>query len=147
MKTFMFMLLLSTTLVIAVTITFISCGSSNPVSDTTKDNSFLIGKWVNVVDTVWSAEVSRVNNNMNDTTYHPHLPDHYWDTITFIDPKHCITGTLKDTMTFWFKDTLSTRWIILEGLEDHRWLGTASFPFEIIGSCIRMKLYVYSKIN
>lgn len=122
----------------------ISCAQNNPnplINDSTP-NQFLIGTWVNVVDTVWTMDV-----NLYDTNYTPQKPSKYWDTITFIDSIRCITGVaVKDTQTYWFEDSLSTKWIIIRGLEDHTWMAQTAFPFEIKGSCISMKPYIYSKL-
>lgn len=115
----------------------VSCDekSSNPVARTEISDFSLIGTWVNVIDTVWRVQVNLFENYC-DTNYIPYKPSNYWDTITFVDSIHCITGAaLKDTQTYWFEDTLSTRYFVIRGLEDHKWMGQTTFPFEMIGSC------------
>jgi len=145
MKTKQFLL---TTLLLS-TLIVVSCSetSTNSLSQTETSKSSLIGTWININDTIWTMNVTLIGNTY-DTNYIPQKSSHYWDTITFIDSTHCITGVaLKDTQTYWFQDTLSTRYIIIRGLEDHKWIGQTAFPFEKIGSCIIMKPYIYSKID
>lgn len=136
--------------IFTVSLFIVSCSDivpSSPVAETAQIS--MIGTWVNVVDTIFGTEITLIENeNVYDTEYIPSKPTNYWDTITFIDSNHCITGAaLKDTQTYWFEDKLSTRWIVIRGLENHKWMGQTAFPFEIIGSCIIMKPFIYSRIN